>query len=376
MHRFIISLLLAGVVFFSGHAVASKVKVVFINPGHPHGDSTGAFWSTVNRFMQAAANDLDIELTTLFANRDHLMMKNLATTVGKYSPDYVIIVNEKGVGVDLVRSISRHNIPIFSLLNSFSSDELQQLMDNQKALLIGSLTPNNFIAGKMLATDLLAIHQQKYSNLVPYHFLALQGDYRSPAALERKRGLMTFLASNNNVNLIDMPIGNWSRQQAYLKVKGLLKRQRIDVIWAANDPMAIGAKKAVEEANLSYQVTIGGINWDEKDADYPIDISYGGHVTLGAKALAMLADFHNKQMSRCEMHLKLDIFKSDKQNNLAMFLANTHGENIEQFDFTRFSKQHQNTAVFTLDTFVDKNYKQIANNNVYAPCIELANQSN
>ncbi len=342
---------------------AKQSKVVFINPGHPQGDSTGAFWAGVNRFMVAAANDLDLELSTLFARRDHILMKRLANDVHKLKPDYIIIVNEKGVGVDLVRAIAKHNIPIFTLLNSFTKQELDKLTEQQKSLLIGSLVPDNYLAGKGLLADLYELHENKPTSAKPYQLLALRGDYRSAAALDRVKGLHDYLTENDNIHLFDSSVANWSEQQAYKKVKGLLQRHSIDIIWAANDPMAYGASRAVKEAGLTGKVTIGGFNWDALDKDYPIDASYGGHVTLGAKALVMLNDYQAGLLSRCEMKVKQNIFQLNNNQDLEHFLANTKRTNIEAFDFSRFSKAHKKTAEFQLDTFIDKAYKTISSQN-------------
>ena len=360
MKGFVYPLILAIFLFYSNCIYANSIKVVFINPGHPKGDTTGAFWSNVNRFMQAAANDLNIKLTTLYANRNHILMKSLATGIAKYKPDYVVIVNEKGVGVELVKSIARHKIPIFTLLNKLDKDERLKLTKQQQSLIIGSLTPNNRLAGKRLMADLLKLHNQKPVKKKLYNVLAIQGDYRSAAALERKKGLELFITSNSQLDLLDSPTANWSQQEAYQKVKGLLKRAPIDIIWAANDPMAVGAKKAVTEANLPYPVTIGGFNWDKPDEKYTIDISYGGHVILGAKALVMLSDFHNQIMLPCEMHLKLDIFRPSNGNNLQLYASNTRGKKLERFDFSRFSKAHSNTASFDLMNFISQEYLQLA----------------
>ncbi|WP_386032881.1 ABC transporter substrate-binding protein [Thalassotalea euphylliae] len=359
------------VIATSNVTIASDFKVVFINPGHPDRDSTGTFWSTVNHVMLAAADDLNIELITLFANRDHILMKELANDVAKHRPDFAIIVNEKGAGLELAKTIAGHDIPIFTLLNGFSLAERATLTDKQKSSIIGSLTPDNFNAGKLLAKDLVALHRLKYVNQSSFNLLALQGDYRSAAAIERGKGLSDFLSTQPDIDLIDNPVANWSKDEAYLKVKGLLRRQRIDIIWAANDPMAFGASRAVKEANLPYKVTIGGFNWDEANSLYPIDISYGGHVTLGAKALVMLKDFKANSMQPCEMHQTVNIFEPSSEDRVARFNANISDRSYERFDFKRFSKSHPNRASFVMESFVSRIYKAADNvlDNISCPKI-------
>ncbi|BDX06990.1 ABC transporter substrate-binding protein [Planctobacterium marinum] len=282
-------------------ATASPLKVVFINPGHPQGDDTGAFWSNVNRFMQAAANDLDIELLSLHAKRNHLLMKQLADDAARLKPDYAIIVNEKSSGLDVAHTLMAHNIPVFMLLNNFSEQEVAGFDESQQALLIGSVIPDNFQAGRSLMEGLLSIHKQKYPMQKSITLIALQGDYSSPASVQRNAGLIDYLIQHPEIQFLDSPVVSWSGEIAYQKIKGLIQRQRIDIIWSANDPIAIGARRAVIEALPDYQVTIGGINWDKPDKQFPIDLSYGGHVVLGAKALVMLADYHAGLRPACRM---------------------------------------------------------------------------
>jgi len=374
MKKFLACLLFVYSVLANEHVFAGDFKVVFINPGHPVEDSTGTFWSSVNRFMQAAANDLDIELVSLYAGRDHILMKQLAQTVNSHSPDYVIIVNEKGVGKELVKAIAPYRLPIFTLLNGFSQQELNSFTPLMKSLIIGHAIPNNFTVGKKLAQELVTIHKAKVKN-GSYTLLALRGDYQSSAAKDRFKGLSSFLHENEDVLLVDNPVGNWSEEEAYLKVKGLIKRHKIDLVWASNDPMALGAKKAIDEGNLGYDVTIGGINWDRALELNSIDVSYGGHVSLGAKALVMLFDYDNKALSACEMYREVDIFQSSTLHNLTDFWKNTDSKVIEAFDFSRFSVAHKNSVLFDINTFVTKTYKPFSMFNEKTACTQSQEDS-
>lgn len=336
---------------------AAPLKVTFINPGHPVGDDTGAFWSNVSRFMQAAADDLEIELTTLYAKRNHLLMVDLSKEVARLSPDYVIIVNEKGAGTKMLKTLAKYSVPVFSLLNGFNNKELKSLNKTQRKLLIGALLPDNFTAGNRLMAELLNLHQQKAPTLKQFNLVALRGDFRTAAALNRYQGLESFLDERPEIQFIDNPVVSWSKDIAYQKIKGLIQRQRIDIIWAANDAIAKGAKRAVIEAQLPYKVTIGGFNWDKPLPDLPLDISYGGHVLLGAKALLMLNDYHSGIIRDCAMQRKLDIFTAGTMTDISQFHHNTQGEKLADFDFTRFSQSHPTPAALNMQTFVTHTYQ-------------------
>lgn len=361
MRRFIVVVLLFLCTLFNASLKAENIKVVFLNPGHPSGDDTGFFWSSVNRFMEAAAEDLDIELTTLFAQRDHILMKQMAKEVVQYQPDYAIVVNEKGAGLSVVQELAAHNIPILMLLNGFTNGELESLSVNKRKLILGSLIPNNFLVGQKLLADLFAIHQDRLPSGVnkKLNVLALQGDYRSAAALERKRGMESFINDTPQLVLVDTPVAHWSKDEAYRKVKGILRYRNVDIIWAANDPMAIGARKAILESGLPHVVTIGGINWDRRGEILDIDVSYGGHVTLGAKAMVMLHDYHFQAISRCEMTVKIDIFVSDNGQRLDKFLANTTDIALDSFDFSQFSKRASHPIAYDVRSFFSEDLESL-----------------
>ena len=101
--------------FCSAITYARDINVVFLNPGHPSDNATGKFWSNVTRFMEAASNDLDINLVTIYAYRNHVLMKSLTQQVIEQKPDYVILVNEKGIALNIFKEIAAHEIPVFML---------------------------------------------------------------------------------------------------------------------------------------------------------------------------------------------------------------------------------------------------------------------
>lgn len=341
---------------------ASIFKVVFLNPGHPEENSTGKFWSNVSLFMNAAANDLDIELVTLYAYRNHILMKSLVEDIITHKPEYVILVNEKGIASNIIKELSVHKIPIFMLLNNLNSADLLLLSDEEKNTIKGSVTPNNYIVGQQLINGLIDIYESLPADTLKNNaktLLALEGDFTTPASLERERGLSDALKLHKEIEVLDNTVANWSKEQAYQKVKGILHRKHIDLIWAANDAMAFGAKKAVDESNLNYPVVIGGINWDVDDVNGPINLSFGGHVTLGALALVMLKDIDNEELPFNERHKIIDIFESSLNKSFPDFVKRLHSKNLDHYDFTRFCRASKNPLSFTIDN-LDKSYNKIA----------------
>lgn len=338
-------------VFLPSFSSIAALNIVFLNPGHPDENATGSFWSKVTTFMDAAAQDLNIKLTTVHANRDHILMKSLATTIIKLDPDYVVLVNEKGIAVDIIKTLAPHNIPIFMLLNTLNNKDLSKLTEQQKSLIKGSVTPNNLIAGEQLLEGLFNIFHQQVTTTTPPKLLALQGDYTTPASLQREQGFHQAL-QKNKAQLIDSSVSNWSKEMAYYKTKGILWHAQINIIWAANDAMAFGAKKAVTDTKINYPVIIGGINWDFDEPEYPVDLSLGGHVTLGAMALVMINDIANNQLNQEKTVQQINIFESSLSPHYKGFKQLMTQGKINQIDFSRFSQTHKNPLTFSIENLI------------------------
>ncbi len=346
--RYLTFLLL--IVHYGAVSQESNVKVVFINPGSPEVNATGDFWRNVSFFMQDAADDLKIELVTIYACRDHILMKSFVDKVLSHQPDYVVLVNEKGVVVNMVKQLAARNVPIFFLLNGLNEQDISELTKHERALIKGSVVPDNFSVGKKLLEQLTLVHKANDPHNGVSNLLALQGDFTTPASLERERGFKQAVAEHKQqFRLIDSSVANWSKAQAYQKIKGLLQRNRIDTIWAANDAMAFGAKQAVQEAKLHYPVTIGGVNWDINDQNYPLDVSFGGHVTLGAYAMVMLADIAQNRLPESKRHQTVNIFESTKVPYYKRFVERLATKQFAPYDFTVFSHANSQALTFTLE---------------------------
>ena len=337
---------------FPGICESHSIKVVFLNPGNPDENATGSFWLNVTRFMEAAANDLDIELVTIYAHRNHILMKKQAREILEYKPHYVILVNEKASALPLIKQITAHDIPVFMLLNTLDKKDLALLSEKEKTLLCGSLIPNNYIAGKKLLNGLVKIYESlpdKLSTKNQRNLLALQGDYNTQASLAREQGLLDALHKNKQLTYVDSSVANWSKELAYEKVKGILKRTQINIIWAANDAMAFGAKQAVMESNLPYPIIIGGVNWDIEDQHYPVNLSFGGHVSLGAMSLVMLKDINENYLPDNKRHQVIDIFESNLTPYYPPFIKRLHENALDRYDFVKFSHATINRLPFSIE---------------------------
>src|SRR5471030_1771368 len=84
------------------------------------------------------------------------------------------------------------------------------------------------------------------------NIVELQGTVGSAPAIDRKKGFEEVIASNPHLKIIRSQTGDFTRakgkevMEAFLKAEG----KKINVLYAHNDDMAIGAIQAIEEAGL------------------------------------------------------------------------------------------------------------------------------
>lgn len=89
----------------------------------------------------------------------------------------------------------------------------------------------------------------------PVNIVELQGTVGSAPAIDRKAGFEEVLKNNPNYKIIKSQTGDFTRAKGKEVMESFLKSakadgQKIDVLFAHNDDMAIGAIQAIEEAGL------------------------------------------------------------------------------------------------------------------------------
>lgn len=352
---------------------AKGLNLVFLNPGASTGKSTGDFWINVSHAMQSAADEFGMSLEIIYAQRDHILAQQQADAVFKRSvpPDFLIIVNEKMIAEPIIKKANAKGIRTLLILNA--------LTENQKITMgrprekypcwIGEIIPDNTKAGYQLAQQLTTQAQQltapakqltapAYQNNASskkLNILALSGDYVTPASVDRDKGLQDFIADNPKVKLTHRYVGYWKNQQAQQIVNtALQKNADIDVIWAANDAMALGAVAAIQQRLIlnqsaqprSKKIIVGGINWDtenlQKLSKRELVVSVGGHFMVGGWAMVLLNDYATGRDFVFEsVSFKPNGFAVLTADNIVFSLATFPRLQIDAVNFLQLSKPPQ-----------------------------------
>lgn len=277
-------------------AVAHATSVVFLNPGN----STETFWVSYSQFMQAAARDLGLDLRILYAERDpqNTLQQARELFQSRDKPDYLMLVNEQYVAPQILRLSQGSGIKLFIVNSPLTLDQRELIGRSRQNYSdwIGSMVGDDEEAGYRMLKELL----HKLGPVPAGHgieLLAFSGLKVTPAAQLRERGLRRALAEYPQVHLRQLVYGEWNRERAYRQAQQLLKRYpKTQLIWSANDEMALGAMQAARELGRKpgTDLLFSGVNSSPEALQALIDgklsVLEAGHFTLGGWALVALHD--------------------------------------------------------------------------------------
>ena len=271
-------------------ARSGEIRVGFLNPTGP-----AVFWNLVSATMRAAAAELEIKVDERHYERsfDKAIAAARELLGQRPPPDYLIASNDIGVGAELVKLTNAAGVPLILLNNDVESAEYGEPRTKYRHWL-GSIVPDHERAGYGIAEAIL-MEAVRIKKNRPLKLLALAGEVNTPASdfrlrgMKRAIGVMRKLLGPDAVELIDIRHLDWSEKGAETSVREFVQKgPRIDALWAANDPMALGAITALREAGYKpgVDVMVGGLNWSQAAVERVLKdemvVTHGGHFLLGA----------------------------------------------------------------------------------------------
>nr|WP_314493448.1 ABC transporter substrate-binding protein [uncultured Pseudomonas sp.] len=273
---------------------AQATSVVFLNPGYRQED----FWSRYASFMQAAADDLGMQLRVEYGQSQPALILDQARRALKApdKPDYLVMVNEQYVAPQILRLAQGSGVKVFIVNNALTPAQMHSV-DTQPhtyAPVLGTLTVNDEQAGFEMLHGLL---EQLPAGDGPIDLVAFAAVKNTPASQLREEGMRRALADFPQVRLRQVVYGGWNRQRAYEQAQVLVQRYpKLRLVWCANEEMAFGAMRAFEEAGRvpGRDVLFSAVNASPEALQARIDgrlsVLMGGHFTVGGWAMVMLHD--------------------------------------------------------------------------------------
>lgn len=277
-------------------SVAQATSVLFLNPG----ESTETFWVSYTQFMQAGATDLGLDLRVQYAERQPAttLLQAREALQGPHRPDYLVVVNEQYVAPEILRLSLGSGVKLLLVNNTLTADQLKLLGDRGRSHpeLLGSVVANDEEAGYRMLKELVRLREREAPG-ESIELLAFSGMKITPAAQLREKGLHRALAEHPNVRLRQLVYGEWSRERAYEQARQLFGRYpQIQLVWSANDEMALGAMQALEDTGRvpGKDVLFSAVNSSpailQARIDGRLSVLMAGHFSIGGWAMVLLHD--------------------------------------------------------------------------------------
>jgi len=336
----------------AGRAVAADAKplnIVFVNPG-----KTGeVYWDMVAQTMQAAGRKLNANVEVLTSERNYRTMQELGLGVVARSdkPDFLILSNEESAAVPILEAAEIAGIKTLLLSNTLIGQDAVRLGQPRQKLKtwLGDITTDLTTAGARMANALIgAARNEKWQSPDgKIHLLGIGGDEITPASIARNAGLQLAVAAAPDVVVDRMLFANWTQSEAEQVAANYLgwaqrKGIRPAGIWAGNDPMALGALKAVAAAGITpgQNIQVVGLNWSE-DALREIKagrllLTDGGHFLLGGWSVVLLRDYADGcDFAAASPHVEVRT-SAITRDNLASVAGLIKTRAFGRIDFARF----------------------------------------
>ncbi len=300
LKQFVIYLLISFSVIFSTLAVAEP-KVVFLSPG-PAGSG---FWGQVANFMQAVANDLDIDLNIIYSKGNTYSIKKdgLKALNADDAPDYFITGYWEGVTDRLLQAASDKDIRFF-IINTVIPDEFRPLVGRPREKYsnwIAHMSPDEKQAGYDLASVLIEKAKQNI-NIAQgdkVEMVGITGDLSSAVSWLRSEGLKKSVATADKAKLHKVISSSWTLESAEKTAFDLLNNfPGANALWAVSDGMAEGGLRAMHRLGRKpgSDIVLGGIDWTQTALSAirkgDMTASLGGHFLEGGWALVLIHDYH------------------------------------------------------------------------------------
>jgi ABC-type sugar transport system substrate-binding protein len=330
-------------------ADARRLNIVFVNPG-----KTGeVYWDMVAQTMQAAGRKLDAHVEVLTSERNYRTMQELGLGVVARpdKPDFLILSNEESAAVPVLEAAEAAGVRTLLLSNTLIGADAARLGPPRQKLKswLGDITTDLQTAGARMANALISTARAEkwQSPDGKIHILGIGGDEITPASIARNAGLQLAAAAAPDVVVDRMLFANWTQSEAEQVTMNYLswasrKGIRPAGIWAGNDPMALGAIKAISAAGLvpGQDLQVVGLNWSE-DALRAIRagrllLTDGGHFLLGGWSIVLLRDYADGcDFAAASSHVEVKT-SAITRTNLASVGDLIKDRAFDRIDFTRF----------------------------------------
>jgi ABC-type sugar transport system substrate-binding protein len=332
------------------------MKVTFLVPSVGR---RGTFYEIFTDLVQVAARQLDIDLEVVDAVKQRETMLAHGRAIAKRSqrPDYVLLVNYLGVGRDLLAQYAAAGIGTFFVVEALSDADLGT--SSRRTGFLGQIIPDDTEAGRILAEILRGAARARglVDNAGRVQMGAIAGEH-TPSGNARFRGWQILAKQQADVMQVGFQYGAWEEKPARAAAALMLRTApQIGVLWCASDAMALGALSAAATAGRhpGKDILIGGIDLLERAlvevAAGRLEVTIGGHIIDGVRALLLLYDHHQQYELKPERRTTHFVaVRAPQADRYLRFMKERAWHNV---DFKRFSRvKNPNTTELSLEAIM------------------------
>jgi ribose transport system substrate-binding protein len=208
---------------------------------------------------RAAQNDLmtklfaragDVKLVIADAQQDNSKQVAQVETFIRQRPDLLIVApNERAALTAVMGEAMEQKIPVICL-------ERDILQPNYTTLVRSDNTVIGHMAGEFIRDYLINKYKKAKGNVVE-----IQGLLGVEAAINRHKGAADVLSTYPDIKIVADPVADWVQARAKDRMTEVLRAQpSIDVVYAHNDPMAVGAYLAAKELGREREMIFVGVD--------------------------------------------------------------------------------------------------------------------
>jgi ribose transport system substrate-binding protein len=192
----------------------------------------------------------DVRLVIADAQQDNSRQVAQVETFIRQRPDLLIVApNERAALTSVMGEAVEQKIPVICLERDILQPNYTTLVHSDNAV-IGRM------AGEFIVDYLSKKYHQAKGKVVE-----LQGLLGVEAAINRHQGVADVLAKSPNIKVVAAPVADWIQARAKDRMTEVLRGQSsIDVVYAHNDPMAVGAYLAAKELGREREMIFIGVD--------------------------------------------------------------------------------------------------------------------
>lgn len=341
-----------------------SMHVVFINPDPP--DSP--FWSNMTSFMQAVANNLDIQLDVLYGDRTRFKNeKNFLQVLNQTKkPDYIITILQESMAPKVLSAAESSGVKVF-VVNTDIPLKVQGKIGTPREKYtswIGHMFPDDEQGGYLLAQTLAKLTTSLSTEIKPpFEMFGISGSHDSSPALLRNNGVKKALIKEPEILLNQIIYAQWDEQKAYEIASGLfLRYPNTSLVFCAGGAMTSGTLKAIQDSSRTpgKDLLFGSFDWNEAIVNHIKDgtmaASVGGHFMDGGWSLILLYDYHHgidfEDSVGITIRKPLSVMTRANVNEYEALLNKESWENINFKKLTKTLGKKDTPYTLTIDALI------------------------